>query len=220
MKTTHGKVRVITENPIDIPDRILQIFVYFLISWLLIPLILLIGRCDNGLFHLLAEPFGKWHGTTADSSSNFSILLARFSSSLTYHSPFKRKTHGHFRGLGCLLIRSSSVPNYPANYPNVLSVASTNASDVKSGFSNYGRWVDVTAPGENILSTYPGNYYAYLSGTSMAAPHVAGVAALLASQGKTNAQIQSIIQTTSDPIPGTGTYWLYGRVNAARAVRS
>lgn len=113
----------------------------------------------------------------------------------------------------------SSVPNYPANYPNVISVASTNASDVKSGFSNYGRWVDVTAPGENILSTYPGSYYAYLSGTSMASPHVAGLAALLASQGRTNAQIQSIIQTTSDPIPGTGTYWLYGRVNAARAVR-
>lgn len=126
---------------------------------------------------------------------------------------------------GCVIVAAagnagSSVPNYPANYPNVISVASTNASDVKSGFSNYGRWVDVTAPGENILSTYLGSYYAYLSGTSMAAPHVAGVAALLAAQGRTNAQIQNIIQTSSDPIPGTGTYWLYGRVNADRAVRS
>ncbi|WP_328203974.1 S8 family peptidase [Brevibacillus nitrificans] len=114
----------------------------------------------------------------------------------------------------------SVVPSYPANYPNVISVASTNANDVKSGFSNYGRWVDVAAPGENILSTYPGSYYAYLSGTSMASPHVAGLAALLASQGKTNVQIQSVIQTTSDPIPGTGTFWKFGRVNAARAVRS
>lgn len=54
----------------------------------------------------------------------------------------------------------------------------------------------------------------------MAAPHVSGIAALLASQGKTNAQIQRAIKTTTDPIPGTGTYWLYGRVNAAKAVQA
>lgn len=114
----------------------------------------------------------------------------------------------------------SALPSYPANYPNVIAVGSTNEREEKSAFSNYGRWVDVAAPGENILSTYPGSYYAYLSGTSMAAPHVSGIAALLASQGKTNAQIQRAIKTTSDPIPGTGTYWLYGRVNAAKAVQA
>lgn len=114
----------------------------------------------------------------------------------------------------------SSLPSYPANYPNVIAVGSTNEREEKSAFSNYGRWVDVAAPGENILSTYPGSYYAYLSGTSMAAPHVAGIAALLASQGKTNVQIQRAIKNTSDPIPGTGAYWLYGRVNAAKAVQA
>ncbi|RAS72747.1 S8 family peptidase [Priestia endophytica] len=108
---------------------------------------------------------------------------------------------------------------YPAVYQNVLSVASTDENDQRSSFSNYGTWVDVAAPGSNILSTYPNSYYSYLSGTSMACPHVAGLAALLAAQGRSNVQIRSIIQNTSDPIPGTGTFWVYGRINANRAVR-
>ncbi|MBT2756780.1 peptidase S8 [Mesobacillus foraminis] len=113
-----------------------------------------------------------------------------------------------------------NTPNYPAYYNNVIAVASTDPDDRKSPFSNYGRWVEVAAPGTDILSTYTGSYYAYLSGTSMASPHVAGLAALLADQGKTNTQIRNVIQNTSDPIPGTGTYWTYGRVNASRAVQS
>jgi thermitase len=111
-------------------------------------------------------------------------------------------------------------PNYPAYYPNVIAVASTDSSDRRSSFSNYGQWVDVAAPGSDILSTYLGSRYAYLSGTSMASPHVAGLAALLASQGRTNAQVVEAIRKGADPIPGTGTNWLYGRVNAYRSVRS
>lgn len=113
-----------------------------------------------------------------------------------------------------------STPTYPANYSNVIAVASTDSADRKSSFSNYGRWVEVAAPGSNILSTYTGSYYAYLDGTSMASPQVAGLAALLAGQGRSNTEIRSIIQNTADPVPGTGTYWIYGRVNANRAVRS
>ncbi|WP_400164518.1 S8 family peptidase [Brevibacillus sp. TJ4] len=114
----------------------------------------------------------------------------------------------------------SATPNYPANFANVIAVASTNENDTKSGFSNYGLWVDVAAPGDQVLSTYPRNYYSYLSGTSMAAPHVAGVAALLAAQGKTNEEIVDAILSTCDPVPGTGRYWVHGRVNAERAVRT
>lgn len=113
-----------------------------------------------------------------------------------------------------------NIPNYPAYYNNVIAVALTTSADYRSSFSNFGRWVEVAAPGSDILSTYTGSYYAYLSGTSMASPHVAGIAALLAAQGKSNAQIRTAIHNTADPIPGTGTHWVYGRVNANRATRS
>ena len=82
-----------------------------------------------------------------------------------------------------------------------------NQSDRKSSFSTYGSWVDVATPGSNIYSTYKGSTYQSLSGTSMATPHVAGVATLLANQGYSNTQIRQIIESTTDKISGTGTYW-------------
>ena len=85
-------------------------------------------------------------------------------------------------------------------------------------FSNYGSWVEAAAPGSSIYSTWLGTGYNTISGTSMATPHVAGLAGLLASQGLTGAQIRDRICTNADKISGTGTLWTCGRINATNAV--
>lgn len=82
----------------------------------------------------------------------------------------------------------------PANYEPVIAVGATDANLKKSSFSNYGDWVDIAAPGSDILSTMPNGKYGTLDGTSMACPHVTGIAALLVSHyggpGFTNEQLK------------------------------
>ena len=119
---------------------------------------------------------------------------------------------------------------WPAACPNVVSVANTTIADAKATNSNFGTWVDVAAPGSSIFSTaVPGGtkcqsglvgQFANCSGTSMAAPHVAGIAALVrASCGfSSGSDIVTRITSTSDAIAGTGSNWQFGRVNALRAV--
>jgi thermitase len=119
----------------------------------------------------------------------------------------------------------NSVPCYPAYYANCIAVAATDASDARASWSSYGDWVDVAAPGLSIYSTLKDNGYGYKSGTSMASPHVAGLAALVFTtvsdtngDGKLNNEVRSRIEATCDYIGVTGIG--YGRINAARAVSS
>ena len=72
-----------------------------------------------------------------------------------------------------------NAPHYPAAYNNCYAVASTTSTDAKSSFSNYGTWVDISAPGSTIYSTLPTNTYGNKSGTSMATPIVAGLCGLM-----------------------------------------
>lgn len=116
-------------------------------------------------------------------------------------------------------------PHFPSCFDGVLSVGSTNNSDRVSGFSNYGWKTTTFAPGENILSTFPGNQYRGASGTSFSCPLVAGVAALVKSVHPdwTPFQIMMQIRVTSDamatvPVADRPKYW--GRVNAERAVKT
>ncbi len=101
----------------------------------------------------------------------------------------------------------------PANCPNVIAVAATTSAGSRASFSNYGTGIDISAPGASILSTLntgtttPGSAsYASYNGTSMAAPHVAGVVALMqaaAPSPLTPAQVESILKSTARPLPGT-----------------
>jgi serine protease len=127
--------------------------------------------------------------------------------------------------------------NYnPGNCAGVVNVASTNRNGGRAYYSNYGTSIDVAAPGgamnsandsNGILSTYntgttvPGSdSYGYSQGTSMAAPHVAGVAALILQKKPTATpdEVESILKTTTRAFPATCTSCGSGIVDAAAAV--
>ena len=112
--------------------------------------------------------------------------------------------------------------HYPAAHPNAIAVAATDASDNRAGFSTYGDFVDVAAPGASIYSTLKSGGYGTMSGTSMATPHVAGLAGLLFSLNPqlTNAQVRELIEKNVDDLGATGwdPYFGNGRINARRAL--
>jgi subtilisin family serine protease len=148
-----------------------------------------------------------------------------FSSAL--YNAIKATDVGYTRGLFVAAAGNSGVDNdvyfnYPASYdlPNIVSVAATDSTDKLAYFSSYGlKTVDLAAPGVNIYSTLPGNQYAYYSGTSMATPHVSGVAALLVALKKdySSAQIKTALLKV-DAIASLKTKMVSGgRLNAMKA---
>lgn len=117
-------------------------------------------------------------------------------------------------------------PRFPAVYQEVIAVAATDQQDRKAIFSNHGTNVDVSAPGVNILSTFPDDKYAFDHGTSTAAPYVSGLAALIWSRDRnlTNQEVRRVIEETCDNIdaanPGFAGQLGRGRINAHQAVSS
>lgn len=157
-------------------------------------------------------------GSTADAIAALNYAVAKgvkvsnnswggggYSSSL-YNAIANARSIGHVfvAAAGNDGVNTDSSPSYPANYDldNIISVAAMDNNDYLAGFSNYGAsTVDLGAPGADIASTYPGGY-AWMSGTSMAAPHVAGVAALvyLKNPEFTYAQVINRILSTTRPV--------------------
>jgi thermitase len=114
-----------------------------------------------------------------------------------------------------------STANYPAAYPEVVSVAATDHNDARASFSNANADVEVAAPGVSILSTIPGGQYAELSGTSMATPHASGVAGVLWQlfPSDTAAGIRSRLSSSVDDLgpAGRDASFGFGRVNLCKA---
>jgi subtilisin family serine protease len=161
------------------------------------------GTMTSGLVHLVAP---KAHilplkAFTSDGTGNLSNIIAalyyavqnhanvvNMSFDLTSSSPALNKAIYNANKAGVVLVAAAGNENtsaavYPAAInSSVAGVASTSDSDTKSSFSNYGATdVWIAAPGENIISTYPGGTYGSASGTSFSSPLVAGAAALLLS---------------------------------------
>lgn len=131
---------------------------------------------------------------------------------------------------GCILVAAAgnsdvNTPFYPAAYNNVISVAATTSSDTKASFSNYGTWVDVSAPGNNIYSTTVTASYGNKSGTSMASPMVAGLAGLMLSLNPslTQTDITNCLLSTADNINAMNPTYIgelgSGRIDAQAAMQ-
>ncbi len=143
-------------------------------------------------------------------------------------------------GLGCVVTFAagnySGVMDYPGNFhDDILTVGSIDSNGSRSSFSGYGTKLDVVAPGNNILSTLPNNSTGSKNGTSMATPHVAGIAALVISNNPTLTRLQVVTaieksakkvgsytySTTSGRPNGTWNNQMgYGLVNAYAALNS
>ncbi|MGB6032797.1 MAG: PKD domain-containing protein, partial [Bacteroidota bacterium] len=145
----------------------------------------------------------------------------------------------YFLANGGLIFKSAGnagdeATDYMTTREDIISVAATDANDVKASFSSYGTWVDISAPGEDIMSLYhvhddeSADYVASASGTSMAAPLAAGVAALVWARNPawTAAQVQQRLFDTADDIDGLAGNSSYagklgaGRVNAFNALNT
>ncbi|MFC1540536.1 S8 family serine peptidase, partial [Candidatus Margulisiibacteriota bacterium] len=191
---------------------------------------------------LLAELLGIYYA--ADNGADV-INLSLGSSS---ESSLENDAIQYARDMGCVIIAAAgnngdSSDHYPASCNNVISVGAVDQNDNKSSYSNYNSMVDVCAPGgeENvlhdpdaILSTLPtysyyirtlyGYYYDYdfFQGTSMAAPFVSGMAALIFSQNPTwpNTQVENRIFSSVDDLGDAGRddYYGYGRINLLKAL--
>ena len=119
---------------------------------------------------------------------------------------------------------NTSAATYPAACANVIAVGATDSNDVRASYSNYGSWIDITAPGNGIYTTLRGGTYGTASGTSLATPVAAGVAALMVAVNPalTATQLSTRIRSSARDLGTAGFDNIYGagRVDANRAVLS
>ncbi|MFN5208684.1 MAG: S8 family serine peptidase [Bacteroidota bacterium] len=113
-----------------------------------------------------------------------------------------------------------SLRNYPAAFENVVAVSATDQLDQKLSSSSFGDWIEIAAPGSSLLSTEPGNGYAYMSGTSVAAPLVSASIGLLLSYKAylTKEELMDCLLNTADSFPNPSLHFGRGRLNLEKAM--
>lgn len=154
---------------------------------------------------------------------NLSLGSSDYSNLMDYYAQYAKSK-------GVVLVAAagnylSNIPVYPAALPAVIGVSATDQDDQFAVFSNYGSDIDLSAPGLDIYSTaVNGNGYVLMSGTSMAAPIVSGVAALIRSKNPllSPEQVEAILKKSAHDLgkKGWDPYYGYGRVDAYKAVAS
>ncbi|WP_445366808.1 S8 family serine peptidase [Methylomonas sp. BW4-1] len=111
-----------------------------------------------------------------------------------------------------------------ADNVNLIAVSATDTNDVKASFSNFGKYIDVAAPGVSIATTNKGGTYAAWYGTSLATPVAAGVVALIqaANPKLTPDNVEKILKSSADKVSGVNfdLNYGYGRINAANAIKT
>jgi thermitase len=152
--------------------------------------------------------------------NNADIISMSFGGPSNFSSLYEAINYAYSKGV--ILVAAAgndgaNIINYPAGYSNVISVAATTSLGNPAGYSNFGSWVDVAAPGSSIYSTMMGNSYEYLNGTSMATPVVSGVIGLIASAtgNRNKIEVLESIENTGDLIDFSG--FLIPKINAYSA---
>jgi len=158
----------------------------------------------------------------ADNGANVANISYRVSNSSTVSTAAQ-----YMRNKGGLVVVAAGNENIDPGYtdnPYMITVAATNSSDTKASFSNYGNFIDVTAPGDIVLTTNRSGGYSNWRGTSFSSPLTAGVVGLImsANPNLSPEQVETILEDSADDlIAGTDfhIYYGHGRINAAKAVQ-
>ncbi len=182
----------------------------------------------KALEHTGYGPYSEIAHSVTYAADNGAKVINLSLGGLTYSATLRDAVnYAHDRG--CVVVAATGndsldLLRYPARYPSVLAVGATDNADQRYSTSNYGPEVDLAAPGFAIYSTLWDNSYGSESGTSLAAPHVSGLAALIWSLNPalSNVQVESIIKATAQDLghPGRDGYYGFGRINARAALET
>lgn len=176
-----------------------------------------IGRCSDGALT------AGYEGITWAADNDADVINMSWGGGGS--SNYGQNVCNYAWGQGCILVAAAGNDNqstqfYPAAYNNVIAVASTTTNDSKSSFSQYGTWIDISAPGSSILSTNQGTGYQVTQGTSMASPMVAGLVGLIKSHAPnaTNSDIINCLYSGAVNINSANPSFIgqlgIGRINA------